>query len=147
MTYATTGINTFISTCSTAPQVRLKMNEKKTRGLIFWGEKVDFLQLSNFAIVGYGHFPTRNGLKLRKLSTFTILRINNSLRLFILRLVSINVCHPLILFFKIQSLLDLFYLQPTNKDGRNQINNFTAVLSIFTFHSLLILVITAMYNY
>ena len=88
MTYATTGINTFISTCSTAPQVRLKMNEKKPRGLIFWGEKVDFFQLSNFAIVGYGHFSTRNGLKLRKLSTFTSLRINNSLRLFILRLVS-----------------------------------------------------------
>ena len=41
-------------------------------------EKVDFLYLSNFAIVGYGHFPTRNGLKSRKLSTFTSLRINNS---------------------------------------------------------------------
>ena len=45
------------------------------RGLIFFGEKVDFL--SNFAIVGYGHFPTRNGLKLRKLSTWHCLRINN----------------------------------------------------------------------
>ena len=26
-------------------------------------KKVDFLYLSNFVIVGYGHFPTRNGLK------------------------------------------------------------------------------------
>ena len=60
------------------------------RDLEFFFEmsKDAFFKLSNFAIMSYGNFPTRNGLKLRKLSTFTSLRINNSLRLFILRLVS-----------------------------------------------------------
>ena len=68
--------------------IRYSVQMDRTKRSNFLGEKVDFLYLSNFAIVGYGHFPTRNGLKLIKLSTFTSLRINNSLRLFILRLVS-----------------------------------------------------------
>ena len=47
------------------PFIRFGMQMDGTQNFFLRCQKLHFLQLSNFAILSYGHFPTRNGLKLR----------------------------------------------------------------------------------
>ena len=60
-------------------------------------QKMHFLQLSNFAIISYGHFPTRNGLKLSKVSILFWHFWKNLLALFKSQIVWILSFRPFVL--------------------------------------------------